>query len=110
MPLLLVALLLLLVVVGMSFAFHLVGLLLMLLMSGLIGALADAVVPGRLPGGWLGATLAGLVGSWLGALLFGRLGPSLFGIRVIPAFLGALVVAFLVAFLSRRNTESGVAG
>ena len=53
MPLLLVALLLLLVVVGMSFAFHLLGLLLMLIMAGLIGALADAVVPGRLPGGWL---------------------------------------------------------
>lgn len=110
MPLLLVALLLFLVVVGVSFTFHLFGLLLLLLMAGLVGALADAVVPGRLPGGWLGATVAGLVGSWLGALLFGRLGPSLFGIRVLPAFLGALAVAFLVEVLSRGSSESRRAG
>lgn len=92
-----------LLAIAMSFTFKLLGLLLLLLMAGLIGALADAVVPGRLPGGWLGATLAGLAGSWLGVLMLGRLGPSLFGIRVIPAFLGAIAIAFLVELLAGRR-------
>ena len=75
-------------------SFGLFGLALHLFMAGLIGALADAVVPGRLPWGWLGAILAGLVGSWLGTTFIGHVGPSLFGIPIIPGFLGAVVLAF----------------
>ena len=38
---------------------QLIGLLLMLVIAGLVGALARAVIPGRLPSGWGGALLAG---------------------------------------------------
>ena len=32
------------------------------------------VVPGKLPGGWVGAILAGLIGGFIGSLLFKALG------------------------------------
>ena len=71
----------------------LIGLLLTLFIAGLVGWGADAVVPGRLPGGWLGAVLAGIVGGFIGHLVLGNFGPALFGVRIIPAFAGAVVVA-----------------
>ena len=92
---LLIGLVLAAVVLGglMWLTFSLVGLVLTLFMAGLVGWAADAVIPGRLPGGWLGAVLAGIVGGFLGSLVLGSFGPSLFGVRIIPAFAGALVVA-----------------
>ncbi len=79
-----------------------VHLLLMLLMAGVIGWLADQIVPGRLPYGVLGAVVVGLVGSWLGGILLGNLGPRIFDIRVIPAFIGALALTAIVALLAPR--------
>jgi len=94
MPTVVIGLVVVALVLGgvMWLTFSLVGLLLTLFMAGLVGWAADAVVPGRLPGGWLGSILAGIVGGFVGSLLIGNLGPSLFDVRVIPAFVGALVV------------------
>jgi uncharacterized membrane protein YeaQ/YmgE (transglycosylase-associated protein family) len=82
------------VMIFFSVAMNLVHLLLMLFIAGLVGALADAIVPGRLPYGWLGAIVAGLVGGWLGTLLLGHMGPSIFGVPLLPAFVGAVILAF----------------
>jgi uncharacterized membrane protein YeaQ/YmgE (transglycosylase-associated protein family) len=101
----LVAILVLVLLSGViALTWGIIGLALYLFMAGLIGALADAVVPGTLPWGWVGAVLAGLLGSWLGTLVLGHLGPSLFGVPVIPAFLGALVLAFALSALTRSRT------
>lgn len=75
---------------------------LMLLVAGFVGWLAGQIVSGKRSYGWLGATLAGLVGSWLGHALLGPVGPALFGVRLVPAFLGALILAFLAQVLARR--------
>lgn len=76
-----------------------VHLALILFIAGLIGWAADAVVPGDLPGGWLGAVLTGIIGGFVGQLLFGSFGPHLFGYRVIPAFVGAVIVAVAAQLL-----------
>jgi uncharacterized membrane protein YeaQ/YmgE (transglycosylase-associated protein family) len=89
-----------------SLTFGLIGLALHLFMAGLVGALADAVVPGKLPWGWVGAILAGLIGSWLGVLILGHLGPSLFGVPIIPGFVGAVILAFVLSFVSKRQAAS----
>jgi uncharacterized membrane protein YeaQ/YmgE (transglycosylase-associated protein family) len=110
MGFLLVALLLV-VVLGafMWAAVGLIGLMLTLFVAGLVGWAADAVVPGRLPYGWLGAILAGIIGGFIGHLLLGNFGPALFGVRVIPAFAGAVVVAAVAELLtsSRRPRSLG---
>src|SRR3954468_13096338 len=73
--------------------FPLIGFLLPLFVAGLVGWAADAVVPGRLPGGWLGAVLAGIIGGFLGTLVLGHIGPTIAGVNLIPAFIGAAVIA-----------------
>lgn len=98
-------------VVGVWLLFKLVGtlfgLLFALLMATLVGAAADRIVPGRLPYGMLGATGAGLLGACLGTLLIGKWGPVLFGLPLIPALLGAVIVAVVVEIammgMSRRR-------
>ncbi|MEA2641996.1 MAG: hypothetical protein QOF51_3390 [Chloroflexota bacterium] len=111
MPLIAVAFALLILIV-LSFVLfltaQLVGLLLHLLMAGLIGALAEAAIPGTLRWGWLGAIVAGLVGSWIGELLLGRLGPALFGVRIIPAFVGAVILVAIFALLSRGSRRQTI--
>ncbi len=78
-----------------------------LLVAGLVGWAADMVVPGRLPGGWIGAVLAGLIGGFVGGTLFHalgiRLGFGLFGIELIPAFVGAVLVVFAAEMYTSRR-------
>jgi uncharacterized membrane protein YeaQ/YmgE (transglycosylase-associated protein family) len=112
MPFILGALLVLMAIwIFFSFAGSLMHLLLMLVIAGIVGWLADAVVPGRLPWGWLGAILAGLVGSWLGVFLLGivglgHIGPAIAGVPIIPAFVGAVVLAFLADFAGKQMARS----
>lgn len=96
--------------VGMWASFQLLGILFTLLVAGMVGALADAIIPGKLPGGWLGAVLAGIAGGFLGSLLFrlvnlGQVGPSIAGVPVIPAFVGAIVIAGAVELVSNTRAR-----
>ena len=110
MPVLLALLLILVVIALFWVTANVIGVLVYLVIAGLIGALADAVVPGHIPFGWLGAILAGVVGSWLGVWIFNAMGvgagPVLAGIPIIPALVGAVILAFLLEALmgtSRRR-------
>lgn len=92
-------------VIAIGFTF---GLLLTLIVAGLVGWAADMVVPGRLPMGWVGAVLTGLIGGFVGAWLFKAIGIhdpgfSLFGVDLIPAFVGAVVVAFAAQLFTTRR-------
>jgi uncharacterized membrane protein YeaQ/YmgE (transglycosylase-associated protein family) len=95
-----------LVVVGTWLAFFSVGLIIKLALAGLIGGLADMAVPGRLPYGWLGAVIAGIVGGWVGSLLLPGWGPGLFGVELVPTFLGALVVVGAYELLARTRSQT----
>lgn len=75
------------------------GLVMALLLAALVGAAADKIVPGRLPYGFLGAIGAGLLGAALGTLLMGKWGPVLFGLPLLPAFVGAVIVAVVVELI-----------
>jgi uncharacterized membrane protein YeaQ/YmgE (transglycosylase-associated protein family) len=108
---LLIVLVLLVLVLGGSMLWlsvSLVTLLITFVVAGLVGWAADAVVPGKLPGGWLGAVLAGIVGGWLGHLVFrmfglGNVGPSVAGVDLVPAFVGAVVIAGALELVSTRR-------
>jgi uncharacterized membrane protein YeaQ/YmgE (transglycosylase-associated protein family) len=86
-----------------------IGLLFTLLMAGLVGWAADLIVPGRLPGGWFGAVLSGLIGGFIGTWLFRAIGLhdpgfALFGIDLIPSFVGAVIIAVAAQMLSGRRS------
>jgi uncharacterized membrane protein YeaQ/YmgE (transglycosylase-associated protein family) len=102
-PMIAVALLVLLLIaaMGMWMTFTLTHMVLTLAVAGLVGWLADLAVPGQLPYGWLGAVVAGVVGGWLGALVIGSIGPAIFGVHILPTFLGAAVLAFGVELLGK---------
>jgi uncharacterized membrane protein YeaQ/YmgE (transglycosylase-associated protein family) len=94
-----------------NLTFSLIGVLLTIVVAGLVGWLADLVVPGKLPGGWLGAVLAGLIGGFIGGALFQAMhwntGLRLAGVELIPAFVGAVIIAIAAeAFTSRRTTRA----
>ena len=87
------------------------GFLVMLLVAAIIGFVAEALVPGMMPGGWAGAIVAGLLGSALGGYLFHGVlaaGPMLGGFAILPSILGAVVVVLLFGLLSRgiRKTRN----
>jgi uncharacterized membrane protein YeaQ/YmgE (transglycosylase-associated protein family) len=81
-------------VVGLYALFGLAKLLPHLLVAGVVGWLADLVVPGKLPYGFLGAIAAGVIGGFLGGLLLRGLGPELAGVQIVPTFVGAAALAF----------------
>ena len=104
MPLLGILLLLFLAfVVVIWLTSHIVGLALMLLVAGFIGWLADRIVPGSIPYGWLGAIVAGLAGAWIGGWLLGNYGPAFFGIALIPALVGAIILAITVNLIGKMG-------
>lgn len=103
MPLILAGLV---VIVGLGLAFWLIGnilgLVVMLVVSALVGFAADAMVRGeQLSNGWVAATAAGLVGSLVGTFLIGKFGPILFGVPVIPALVGSILVVLILAAFRR---------
>ena len=94
---------------GMWITVGLVALLATFVVAGLIGWAADLIIPGgALPFGWFGAVLTGLIGGFVGHLVFFALrvpdpGPSLFGVHVIPAFVGAVLVALAAQLFTARR-------
>ena len=97
--------------IALGLTFGLVGLVLTLALAGLIGWLADRIVPGELPFGWAGAVGAGILGAAVGAIIPGvnQIGPALFGIRLVPALVGAVIITVLVEiFWSRRDAAERV--
>lgn len=74
-----------------------------IIVSGLVGAAADKVVPGELPGGILGAIMAGWFGFILGHKLLGDFGPSIAGVYLLPAFVGAVVIAFVAEIFASKK-------
>lgn len=83
------------------------GFILMLVIAALVGWIADMVVPGDFPLGWIGSILAGLVGAYIGGTLLGQFGSQIGGIYIIPAIIGAMILSFVVELLlgaTRRRT------
>lgn len=90
-------------VVASWLTFKLMGLALLLLVAGFVGWLADRIVPGSIPYGWLGAIVAGLAGAWIGGWFLGSIGPDLFGIALIPALVGAVILAIIVNLIGKMG-------
>lgn len=80
-----------------------VGLVFLVCMSAAVAFLADAMIPGKQLNGFAQGAGAGILGSGLGCMLFGKHGPILFGVPILPAFLGSLLLIVLISWFQRRN-------
>ena len=76
--------------------------ILYLIVAAACAWIADMIVPGRLPGGFLTSAIVGVIGAWLGSSLFGSIGPSLAGVPLLPAILGSAILVFLFGLFSYR--------
>jgi uncharacterized membrane protein YeaQ/YmgE (transglycosylase-associated protein family) len=76
---------------------------LILVFAAIAGWFADLVIPGKMPYGWIGGIVAGLIGGWLGGKLLGGFGPSVCAANdcyyLIPGIIGAISFAFLARFV-----------
>jgi uncharacterized membrane protein YeaQ/YmgE (transglycosylase-associated protein family) len=79
----------------------LLGLLVLLIVAAVVGAIGEMIAGGKVPGGWIGSILVGLVGAWLGGLLL-HWGPVIGDIQIIPAIIGAALFVFLIRLVSGR--------
>lgn len=77
-----------------------IGFLLFLLVAGVCAIIADAIVPGRIPGGFLVAAVVGVIGAWLGDALLGTFGPILAGVAILPTILGSGLLVFILSLVS----------
>ncbi len=102
----------------------LLELILMLVVAGICGYIAEAIV-GFSPGGFLASIAIGLIGAYLGSWLAGQLGlpPVLntaaivpetagadilaidFNFDVVWSILGAITLLFIISLVRRRPTR-----
>ncbi|SDZ86009.1 Uncharacterized membrane protein YeaQ/YmgE, transglycosylase-associated protein family [Thalassobacillus cyri] len=81
------------------------GFILYLIVGGLIGWLAGAIIGRDMPLGIIGNIIAGIVGAWIGGELLGSWGPSLAGIAIVPALIGAIIFVFIISAIMRRSRK-----
>ena len=79
-----------------------------LLVAAACAWVAEYLVPGRVPGGFLTSAIVGVIGAWLGSSLMGSLGPSLAGVPLLPAIVGSALLIFLFSLLSGALYRRGV--
>lgn len=70
-----------------------------LLVTIVIVAIVERLSKTNLPYGWLGNIVAGLIGGFIGQLLLGQFGPFIFGVYLIPTFIGSFLFIIGMKFL-----------
>jgi len=72
---------------------------------GLVGA---ALLGFEMPGGLIGAMIAGLLGAWIGDIVVGAAGsaPQFFNVNLFPTAFGALAVVLIIGLLGKRAKVS----
>jgi len=74
--------------------------ILYLLVAAACAWIAEMLVPGRVPGGFLASAIVGVIGAWMGSALMGSFGPSLAGVPLLPAIIGSGILIFLFSLVS----------
>jgi uncharacterized membrane protein YeaQ/YmgE (transglycosylase-associated protein family) len=77
------------------------GFICFLIVAAACAWIAECLVPGRIPGGFVVSAIVGIIGAWIGGSIFGSFGPQLAGIALLPAILGSAIFVFCLALLSR---------
>ena len=82
------------------------GFILFLFVAAACAWIAESLVPGNVPGGFLVSAIVGIIGAWIGGSMVGNIGPSLAGVSVLPAILGSAVLVFGLALISRGRARA----
>ena len=85
----------------------LLGVIILLIVAFVVGAVGEMIGGIKVPGGWLGSIVVGFIGAWVGGALL-HFGPVLGGIQVIPAIIGSavFVLALRLIFMATRRAPA----
>lgn len=75
------------------------GFLAYLIIGGIIGWLAGLILGKNIPGGIIGNIVAGIIGAWVGGLIFPEMGPVIWGMAIIPALIGSIILVAILSLL-----------
>jgi uncharacterized membrane protein YeaQ/YmgE (transglycosylase-associated protein family) len=75
------------------------GFICFLVVAALCAGLANMLVPGRIPGGFLTAAIFGIIGGWIGGNCFGSFGPSFAGVSLLPTIMGSAILVLCFTLL-----------
>lgn len=76
-----------------------------LVVGGVLGMVAAAILGRDVPGGFFGSVVVGLMGSWLGRILLGQRGPEIGGVFLVPSLIGAALCIMLSSYLITKLRE-----
>src|SRR5207302_9624298 len=82
------------------------GLIIYLVVAAIVGLVAEFIIGWRLPFGIIGAIIAALVGVWLLTNVFSLSvagDPNIYGVQIIKALIGAIVLVGLWHLLTYRT-------
>jgi uncharacterized membrane protein YeaQ/YmgE (transglycosylase-associated protein family) len=79
--------------------------ILFLFVAAACAYLAERLVPGAIPGGFLTSAIVGIIGAWIGGSMLGSIGPSLAGVSLLPCILGSALLVFLLSLCSHRYSH-----
>ena len=77
------------------------GWIITLIVGGIIGWLAGAILGKDVPFGIVGNIIAGLVGASIGNFLNLDIGPEVGGVDIIAGILGAIILILVVSFIMK---------
>ncbi|MGH7447466.1 MAG: GlsB/YeaQ/YmgE family stress response membrane protein [Longimicrobiales bacterium] len=78
----------------------------MIIVGGIVGAVAKLIMPGRDPGGIIVTIILGILGGIVGGFLFGLIGLGDGGlIGLIGAILGAILLLWIYRMVVSRRAD-----
>ncbi len=83
------------------------GFICYLIVASVCAYIAERLVPGVIPGGFITSAIVGIIGAWIGGSLIGHFGHELAGVSLVPCILGSAVLVFGVSFCSKQFRRGG---
>ena len=77
-----------------------------LIITIIIVGFVEMISRTRLPYGWLGNIVVGLIGGVVGQVLLGQWGLSLFGVYVFQTFIGSLVFILVAKWIMGQLSKN----
>jgi uncharacterized membrane protein YeaQ/YmgE (transglycosylase-associated protein family) len=84
-----------------------IAFILYVIVAAVCAFIAERLVPGGIPGGFLTSAIFGIIGAWIGASLMGSFGPSLAGVSLVPCIVGSAILVFGLSFCGTKFKRAG---
>ncbi|MDX2107339.1 MAG: hypothetical protein SFY67_13140 [Candidatus Melainabacteria bacterium] len=79
-----------------------VGFFVYLLISAFFAFIVDRIVPRRIPGGFIAATIVGVIGGMI-AVKLGPAYPAIFGVAILPVAMGSFIMVVCLALMGNSQ-------